>query len=487
MPDIFCKHQITCPGTDDPITNYSSEQVDGVDYVGIGWPIWLEPIPPYGPSRLYKADSCLGIQTAQTQEMANLLAQLAAEVCVLDSVPGGPEGDVTPPTDPQPPQPPQLFYNSEQRCYWTCPDGTLVSQAVLPGLFTSTTQEMADRIAYQYACQLVARLRVCLSSLPANACMDGEYDEFITATLGPAAVAPMHFTLVAGMLPSGINLSDAAPAFPTSASLFGTPTTPGNFPFTIQAVPVTGCTIQKNFTINVLGILNAGALANAVAGAAYNENLLGAGGTGPYTFSADTANLPSWLTLDTDGTLSSATGPALVDVGTVFEFDVTIADSTGRNCTQTCSIEAVAPATCGASTDWINAPGGCRLLISGYNDSTILGCLNCLLTNPPANAWDGKFANWTNAGQSTFYASPNTFTVVYSPNHAVHNLLVSAEVTYDSLNIRWILKLRCENSFTLWSGTLNGTSPLGTYTRDGTSQCGNNAGAVITVMAYGTP
>jgi hypothetical protein len=77
-------------------------------------------------------------------------------------------------------------------------------------------------------------------SLP-DSIMGAGYSQTLTATGGTPAYS---FTVTAGSLPAGLNLS-------SGGSLSGTPTAPGSFGFTIKATDANNCMGTREYTINI--------------------------------------------------------------------------------------------------------------------------------------------------------------------------------------------------------------------------------------------
>lgn len=134
------------------------------------------------------------------------------------------------------------------------------------------------------------------------------------------------FSITAGTLPPGMVMVQLAPK---GGSIQGTPTSPGSYTFTIQAASGTWSG-AKQYTVVVWGISNALTLPDATVGTNYDtvagSQLTGAGGTAPYTFAVNPADLPAWITgIDPNGTIHGTPGPG--DAGVSFVFDVRITDS----------------------------------------------------------------------------------------------------------------------------------------------------------------
>ncbi|WP_236585435.1 putative Ig domain-containing protein [Dyella sp. EPa41] len=112
---------------------------------------------------------------------------------------------------------------------------------------------------------------------------------------------PYTFTVSSGSLPPGLTLSGNA--------ISGTPTTQGNYSFSITATdsastPVTG-TASYSISIGAPNITITNTPANAVINVAYSFALAASGGTPPYTYTMDGGTtLPPGLTLASNGTIS---------------------------------------------------------------------------------------------------------------------------------------------------------------------------------------
>ena len=120
---------------------------------------------------------------------------------------------------------------------------------------------------------------------------------FLTGNYGQQLYAsvPGTWSIVAGALPTGVNLA------PTG--LFsGAPTTPGTFQFTVQFTTsgVPAQSVQRSFTVSIaepLAIVTA-VLPDGVTGFAYSASVVAAGGVDPKTWSITSGILPAGLQLD---------------------------------------------------------------------------------------------------------------------------------------------------------------------------------------------
>lgn len=281
-----CPITITCPGSDTPISNFSSEDLDLVQFASISFPFY-NPDNPFGdsstpaPGGLFSAEGCTQVcYSATSQEAANLCAEIQAFQC--DS------GNRNPP--------PQLFYNANQTCCAQCPDGTAFCWTVPAGSFVSTSQVLADRVAQEHACQQANAHVLCLPTLP-GACIEEPYSFAFTV---PTRNGPLSFS-ISGNLPPGIGFAKTGAA---SAVFVGTPTQSGSFAFTLTATDQSGGIMSKVYVFNVLGISNINTLPQPTVGTAYSQQLTVVGGVAPFTFTVVGGTLPEGLTISPSGLIS---------------------------------------------------------------------------------------------------------------------------------------------------------------------------------------
>src|SRR5437899_70129 len=263
MPNIPCK-PVLCPGTDletdPPVINYSTEAADNVIFVATGFPWWTgnNPLGKDGPHDpgfppAYFAEGCISLCFSPTsQEAANLCAQAQAFIC-SHTPPGGGGGGQA------------LFFNEFQQCHFACTDGNDYVWTVLAGQFYSTTQALANSIAQAYACQQAARHFICLSDINTKTCLNQPYLNSVVAS--GHGKEPIVISVMSGTLPPGLNIAATST---TTAEISGTPTGPGDFPFTLKATDADGNFAVKSYTISVLGISNINSLPNAVENTAYS-------------------------------------------------------------------------------------------------------------------------------------------------------------------------------------------------------------------------
>ena len=134
-----------------------------------------------------------------------------------------------------------------------------------------------------------------------------------------ASTGASYTFLSTGTIPPGLTLN------PATGAISGTPTSPGNYNFTIQVTGATGVSISGLITttttcassvvaytmvvtagacapISVAPI--AGTLTNAIAGSNYSQTLVPSGGVSPYTFRLAAGTLPIGLELSLGGVIS---------------------------------------------------------------------------------------------------------------------------------------------------------------------------------------
>ena len=154
---------------------------------------------------------------------------------------------------------------------------------------------------------------------------------------------PTTWSIIAGSLPTGVSVSPGS----NFANFSGTPTAPGTFVFTVQAIDATGLKATQQYSINIIATLiinTPPTLHSATEGASYTVFLSAMNGTPPYTWSLGIVSLggsigkrslrhaamttptrglvPAGLTLSGNGVLSGVPSQA-----GVFTFDVSVVDS----------------------------------------------------------------------------------------------------------------------------------------------------------------
>ncbi|HEL2978818.1 TPA: putative Ig domain-containing protein [Stenotrophomonas maltophilia] len=169
------------------------------------------------------------------------------------------------------------------------------------------------------------------------------YGQALTANGG---VASYTYSLSAGALPPGIALSSAG-------SLSGTPTTTGNFNFTVTATDSVGFTGSQAYTFSVAAptiTITPATLPAATGSIAYSQPLSASGGNGGYTYSLTAGTLPPGIALSSAGLVSgtpTTTGS--------YSFTVRATDGFGFTGSQVYTVTVNAPAIVFVQT---TLPGG---------------------------------------------------------------------------------------------------------------------------------
>ena len=140
-------------------------------------------------------------------------------------------------------------------------------------------------------------------------------------------VGPYGYVLT-GNLPAGLTFNTA------TGIVSGTPTTSGNFAFTVTATD-TGATgngapftVAGNYTVTVAApaiIVTPTALPAAIAGQNYAASLTASGAVGPYSYALTGGALPAGITLAANGQLSGVSS-----VSGAFAFTVQVRDANGQ-------------------------------------------------------------------------------------------------------------------------------------------------------------
>ena len=271
-----------------PFVNLSSEAPDHDDFIGRRYSIGY---PPLGST--WYAVGCIGwCLSSVSQEDADLCAAQQAVLC---------QSTNWPLVEPNPQGPPPflprnrpVFYNNAQVCPFVCPDGSVYNFVVAAGIFASVfNQETADLMAYSYACNKAVANHMCLSALtPVRTCSSALYNGTIIAS---TSNTPVSFEVV-GSLPDGLLLVQNE----TTAFIQGTPTTPGDYSFTIRATDSIHQSVDKVVDFSVFGVATITPMPDGAVGQAYSETLQ-YGGTprGTVVWAITNGELPDGLTLNT--------------------------------------------------------------------------------------------------------------------------------------------------------------------------------------------
>jgi RHS repeat-associated protein len=169
---------------------------------------------------------------------------------------------------------------------------------------------------------------------PAGGRVGTPYSQTFTATGGQT---PYAFAVSAGTVPPGLTIS-------AGGALSGTPTTAGNFTFTVRATDASGCTGTVTATVGILaacGPLSFSPvnLAPATLNAASSQTLSVTGGTSPYVYAVTSGTLPAGMSLSQTGVLSGTP-----TVKGEYPFTVSVTDATGCPGSKAYTLSVVCPA-----------------------------------------------------------------------------------------------------------------------------------------------
>ena len=368
-----CQYAITCPGTDLPFLNASSEALDTLDYLNFGFAYGPGGnIPPMQSD--WTITAC-GVALFHTDSPNAAQLQAIADAIQCNALGRNPDQPLLP--------------GNSQICCQPSPSGDSCF-TVDNGVIVGPTVAEADERAKALACYFSRRTpgRTFRLNKLSNGCFNVAYLQDIVPSGG---VPPYVVKIVDGTLPPGVVFHQEDPRFGT---LDGLPTQIGNFTFTVQVSDIAGnVLLRQDETVGILGITNP-TLPAATMGTPYLEQVIGSGGTGPYSFTADAGSLPAGLVLDSSGIISGTP----ITAADVF-FTVTMTDATGSTCQTQCEINVA-----GTGPDWTmmvwdvaNATGGASASITALKDT---------VTAALAGAEDGSSSAIANLHGSLTYTGP---------------------------------------------------------------------------------
>jgi large repetitive protein len=235
------------------------------------------------------------------------------------------------------------------------------------------------------------------------------YSGAFTAT-GGGGSSTYTWSLATGTLPPGLTFSAAG-------MLSGTPTASGTFSFTVQVssqLPTVGVqTASQAFSVVVAAVPSptiAGNLGDGTVGVPYSATLTGSGGygTGTYTFSLTSGDLPADITLSTGGILSGT--PTALGTST-FTVQVT-STQTGQPLTATQSFTitvALAPVPPITISGLPGTPGAATQPVLGVSAGStypiaIQGTIT--LTFAPGSGPDDPSVQFTTGGRTVTFQIP---------------------------------------------------------------------------------
>ena len=184
-----------------------------------------------------------------------------------------------------------------------------------------------------------------------------------TLSFTPVTTAPYTWTISAGSLPSGLNLTQDKSEV---ATIDGTPDKEGTYNFTMKASDGAGCTVARDYTLVITTVrcptltIDPASLPDGTVKISYGEKLTVTKSAGPYTWSIVAGSLPPGLELAQDKTeVAVVQGTPTTDG--VFRFTVGVSDANGCTATrdysvQICPLLTISPSALADGT--LNAPYG---------------------------------------------------------------------------------------------------------------------------------
>jgi hypothetical protein len=162
------------------------------------------------------------------------------------------------------------------------------------------------------------------------------YSQTVSAVGG---TAPYTFTITSGALPPVLTLNA------TTGVISGTPTTSGQFNFTIQATDANSCPGSRPYSIVIPVVpgcpfitVNPATLPPAVLGVFYSQTISASGGTPPITFTISSGALPPGLTLSATSSTTAVISGTPTTLG-LFTFTITATDANGCPGSRTYSLQ----------------------------------------------------------------------------------------------------------------------------------------------------
>nr|WP_256483868.1 putative Ig domain-containing protein [Aliihoeflea sp. 40Bstr573] len=222
--------------------------------------------------------------------------------------------------------------------------------------------------------------------LPAGA-VGTAYSQPVSASGG---TAPYSYAVTAGSFPAGLSLDT------TTGVIAGAPTTAGNYSFTVTASEAYAATGSVSYSVAVSApptvfafAPSSGALAEAMAGEDYTQQISASGGSGALIYSLASRTLPRGLVLNIS--TGELTGPLAADAEGEYSFTIEVRDGNGATGTASFTLK-VNPRAVTVTDKVVDVP-------AGATPNNVY--LNGGATGGPFTSADLTFVEPANAGTAT--------------------------------------------------------------------------------------
>jgi hypothetical protein len=207
------------------------------------------------------------------------------------------------------------------------PGGQILGTPTTPGSysFSATVNDSKGSAVLQpLKIGVAPPFSVTTTNLP-DATVGAPYRQTLAATEG---APPYRWSIGTGSLPAGLTVSAAG-------DVSGTPTAAGASSFSVTVTDGGGSAVSQALTIAVAPpfSVTTTALAGAIVGSLFQQDLRAQGGAAPYNWAASSGSLPPGLTMNASGRISGT--PTMPGS---YSFSVTVNDSRGSAILQPLSI-----------------------------------------------------------------------------------------------------------------------------------------------------
>jgi hypothetical protein len=161
-----------------------------------------------------------------------------------------------------------------------------------------------------------------------------------SAMFATGGLPPYTWSVVTGSLPPGLTLDQP------SGDIYGTPTTAGAYPFSVQAADGGQASPPRQLSITIapvpapLTLVSAALLLPGTVGTAYSQTLGAFGGSGQYTWALTGGALPAGLTLSPGGAITGT--PTTAQTA---NFTATVTDTSGNSASAGFTITIISPSS----------------------------------------------------------------------------------------------------------------------------------------------